>query len=298
LSGRSRAAGRARALDEIGAARAQYCFPRKEMTMRSRPTSPGVNHKELVREEFTRQADDYARAPWISDPDRVADLVRVLNPPPEARVLEVATGPGHVAMGLAKAVREVVAVDLTEAPLAIAERMRRARGLENVRFQLADAERLPFRGREFDAVVCRFALHHFPNPRVVLAEMARVCRPGGKIAIEDIIASEHPARARYHNRFERLRDPSHTRALALSALVRMVAGAGFELVRFESSAIRSPVERWLENAHTPLKRAAKVRAMIERDLAEDLSGTRPARLGGELHFTQRIAIIVGRKLGR
>jgi ubiquinone/menaquinone biosynthesis C-methylase UbiE len=270
----------------------------KRASMKARSTPPRMNHKHLVREEFTRQADEYARAPAIADPHNIERLVRVLNPSPTARVLEVATGPGHVAMGLAKAARQVVGVDLTGAPVAIAERMRRERGLENVRFALADAERLPFRNGAFDAVVCRFALHHFPRPRVVLAEMSRVCRAGGKMAVEDMVASEHPERARYHNRFERLRDRSHTRALALSALARMVARAGFELVRFESSAIRNPVERWLKTAHTPLARADKVRAMIERDLAEDLSGTSPARLGGELHFTHRVATIVGRKLGR
>ncbi len=253
-------------------------------------------HKDLIREEFTRQADEYAASPVIRDLEHIERLLNAIHPRPEARVLEVATGPGHVAMAFAKIAREVVGVDLTEAPLKIAERMRDERGLKNVSFRIGDAEHLPFGDNEFDVVFCRFAVHHFQNPAAVIAEMSRVCRVGGTVAVEDLISSEHPRRAEYYNRFERLRDTSHTRALSLSELVKTVAAAGVEITRFESSVIKNPVEAWFKSSHTPDDRAAEARAMIERDLAEDLSGAHPTRIDGELHFTQRLAIVVARKL--
>ncbi len=253
-------------------------------------------HKDLIREEFTRQATEYAAAPVIRDEAHIERLVRAVDPAPDARVLEVATGPGYIAMAFAKVAREVVGVDLTEAPLKIAEQKRAERGLNNVSFRTADAENLPFGDGEFDVVVCRFAVHHFENPRRVLGEMARVCRVGGTIGIEDMVASEHPKRADYHNRFERLRDTSHTRALPMSELLATVADCGFEIERFESTGLKNPVERWLATSHTPADRAAEARAMIERDIAEDLSGTNPRRIDGELFFTHRAAIVVGRKL--
>jgi ubiquinone/menaquinone biosynthesis C-methylase UbiE len=162
-------------------------------------------HNDRVREEFTRQADEYAQAPLIRDPERIERLVRAVNPAADARVLEIATGPGHVAMAFARVAREVVGIDLTDAPLEIAERARREHGLANLSFRRGDAERLPFGDGEFDVVVCRFAVHHFEHPDRMLAEMSRVCRTGGTVAIEDLIASEDPERAGYHNRFERLR---------------------------------------------------------------------------------------------
>lgn len=255
------------------------------------------HHKDLVREEFTRQANDYATAPMIRDPDHIERLVSIVAPRPDARVLEIATGPGHVAMAFAKVAREVIGVDLTEAPLKIAERMRAERGLQNVSFRQADVEaRLPFGDREFDVVVCRFAVHHFENPALVIAEMARVCRIDGTVAIEDLISSEHPARAEYYNRFETLRDASHTRALPLSELVKTIASAGLEIMCFESGALKNPVDRWFASAQTTPDREAEARAMIERDLAEDLSGARPSRIDGELFFTHRLAIVTARKL--
>lgn len=264
----------------------------------SRPASPSGSHKDLIREEFTRQAPAYAAAANIKNADHIAKLVRAVNPARDARVLEVACGPGHVALAFAPHCREVVGVDLTAAPLAIAERMRADRGLSNARFELADADRLQFRDGEFDVVLCRFAVHHFDDPARVLAEMSRVCRVGGTVAVEDLVACEHPERAAYHNRFEQLRDPSHTRALALSEMLLMFAGAGLEITRFSSDALHNPVEAWFETAQTPADRAAEARAMIERDLAQDLSGTNPKRIDGVLHFTHRTAIVVARKLAR
>jgi ubiquinone/menaquinone biosynthesis C-methylase UbiE len=254
------------------------------------------DHKAVIREEFTRQAEAYAAAPPIRDPERIERLVKAVNPRADARVLEVATGPGHVAMAFAAVCREVVGLDLTAAPIEIANRARRERGLDNIRFEVGDAEHLPFADGEFDVAVCRFAVHHFAEPRAVMAEMVRACRAGGSVAIEDLIASEHAARAEYHNRFERLRDSSHTRALALSELVRMMAESGLEIVRFYSDRIVNSVEAWLANAQTPAERAAEARAMIEQDLLRDLSGTSPFRRDGELYFTHRTAAVIGRKL--
>jgi ubiquinone/menaquinone biosynthesis C-methylase UbiE len=254
-------------------------------------------HKDLVREEFTRQAPGYAAAPVIKDPLHLQKLLDEVTPHADARVLEIATGPGHVALAFARVCREVVGVDLTEAPLKIAEQMRSERGITNARFMQGDVEaRLPFNDGEFDVVVCRFAVHHFENPEKVIAEMSRLCRAGGTVAIEDLISSEHPERAAYYNRYEQLRDSSHTRALPLSEFVRTMASVGLEIVRFSSDGLMNPVARWFDQGFTPPDKRAEALAMIERDLAEDLTGASPRRIDGELFFTHRTAIVVSRKL--
>src|SRR5262249_440457 len=255
-----------------------------------------TTHNDVVRREFTGQAASFAASPLIADADRVARLVRAVAPDASARVLEVATGPGYVAMGFAAVCREVVGLDLTDAMLAIAERTRRERGLRNLRFQSGDAAALPFADGEFDVVMCRYAFHHFEQPARVLAEMARCWRRGGTVAMEDAVTSEHPERAAYQNRFENLRDPSHTRAYPLSGLLTLFAAAGLEVERVTTDRLELPVERWLQGASTPPEAAAETRALIERDEREDLSGTRPFRRDGKLYFNSRTATLVGRKL--
>jgi ubiquinone/menaquinone biosynthesis C-methylase UbiE len=253
-------------------------------------------HKAVVQESFTRQAEVYAVTPTVTDPARIELLVEAVDPAPESRVLEVACGPGFLALAFAQRCREAVGLDLTDAPLAIAEKNRRERGLANARFQRGDADRLPFAAGEFDVVVCRFAFHHFEEPGRVLREMARVCRPLGKVAVEDLVSSEHGARADYQNRFERLRDPSHTRALAPSELLALFTGAGLELERLYSGELVQNLERWLANSQTPPGPAAEVRAMIERDAREDLSGTRPYLEDGQWFFRQPTLAVMACRL--
>lgn len=254
-------------------------------------------HNQIVREEFTRQAAAYAANPSIADPERVARLVHAVRPTPQDRVLEVATGPGYVAMGFAAVAREVVGVDLTEAPLAIADKRRQEQGLHNVRFQLADASRLPFADGEFDVVVCRLAFHHFEQPPRMLSEMMRVCAPQGTVAVEDIVVSEHPARGAYQNRFENLRDPSHTAAFSLRALLTLCTEAGLEIEHVSTGHLAQVLERWMANAQTPAEQATEVRQLIEQDALNDLSGTQPFRNADDQWcFTQHTAIVVGRKL--
>jgi ubiquinone/menaquinone biosynthesis C-methylase UbiE len=261
------------------------------------PMQTVTRHEDIVRQEFTKQADAYAANPVIASQDRAAQLVRVVQPTPHDRVLEVATGPGYVAMAFATCCREVVGVDLTEAPLVIAEKTRQERGLANVRFETADANQLSFADATFDVVVCRFAFHHFPEPQRVLSEMVRVCRRAGTVAIEDLVVSEHPERAAFHNRLENLRDPSHTAAMPLSRLLSLFAAAGLEVERVQSGTFPQSLERWLQNAQTPPDKASQVRNMVERDAAEDLSGLYPFRnQDNQWCFTQRTAVVVGRKL--
>ena len=255
--------------------------------------TPDEAHNDLIRRAFTVQAAAYAANPAVADPERVARLVRATDPAPGARVLEIATGPGYVALGFAAVCREVVGIDLTDAPLVIAEHNRQERGLRNVTFERGDAQRLGYADGSFDVVVCRLAFHHFSDPARVLAEMARACRADGKVVVEDIIVSELADRADYQNCFENLRDPSHTRAFSLSALLDLFTATGLEVEDVHTGRLVQVVEQWLANAHTPPDVAARVRALIQEDAARDLSGTHPHAGAGGLTFTQRTAIVVG-----
>ncbi len=170
-----------------------------------------------------------------------------------------------MATAFAEAGCEVVALDLTPAPLALAKQMCEARGLTNLHFQLGDAEQLPWEAQTFDVVISRYALHHCEDPQRVLSEMARVCRLQRTVAIQDLIVSEFPARAAYQNRFEQLRDPSHTRALPLSELLALFTACGLEVEQVLTDRLTMSLEAWLENAHTSPDRAVQVRELIEQD---------------------------------
>jgi demethylmenaquinone methyltransferase / 2-methoxy-6-polyprenyl-1,4-benzoquinol methylase len=108
---------------------------------------------------------------------RVA-TVRAVAPLAGERILDVAAGTGTSSAALARTGARVVAVDFS--PGMIAEGRKRHPGIE---FIEADATRLPFGDDEFDAVSISFGLRNVEEPRVALAEMYRVLKPGGRVVV-------------------------------------------------------------------------------------------------------------------
>ncbi len=111
----------------------------------------------------------------------VADeLVARLAPAPGNDLLDVATGTGNVALRAARSGARVTAADLTPELLAAA---RRRVGAERVTWVEADALELPFEPASFDLVTSSFGVMFAPDHARAAAELVRVCRPGGRIAV-------------------------------------------------------------------------------------------------------------------
>jgi ubiquinone/menaquinone biosynthesis C-methylase UbiE len=99
------------------------------------------------------------------------------------RVLDVACGTGEPAISIASQLNgtgEVIATDISEAPLRIGEQRARQRGLRNISFRQADVQALPFRDDEFDRATSRLGLMFFADLPQALREICRVLKPGGR----------------------------------------------------------------------------------------------------------------------
>jgi demethylmenaquinone methyltransferase/2-methoxy-6-polyprenyl-1,4-benzoquinol methylase len=111
--------------------------------------------------------------------------VRLSGAVPGDRVLDCATGTGDLALAFKRAVGptgEVVGTDFCEEMLAPAPAKARRAGLE-VRFEVADALALPYADRSFDVASIAFGIRNVDDPVRCLREMARVVRPGGRVAV-------------------------------------------------------------------------------------------------------------------
>ena len=109
-------------------------------------------------------------------------LVDVLDAKPGQRWLDVATGTGAVALRAARMGAEVTGVDLAPALVALAKENATAAGLR-VRFETGDAEALQFEDASFDVVSSAIGTQFAPDHRAVADELARVCRPGGRLGL-------------------------------------------------------------------------------------------------------------------
>lgn len=140
---------------------------------------------ERIREWWDRDSDTYDGSPShaISDPLEAAAWRRVLRralPEPPARVLDVGTGTGALALLAAELGHRVTALDLSEGMLAVAKRKAAERGLE-LDFVVGRAAEPP-RG-PFDAVMERHVLWTLPDPEGALGAWRSVCAPGGRLVL-------------------------------------------------------------------------------------------------------------------
>ena len=102
------------------------------------------------------------------------------------RVLDLGSGTGYPALLAAQAVGStgsVIGLDLAESMLAAAERKATRLGLGNVTFRTGDVSSLPFDASSFDAVISRFCLMFLPEIPGAIANIARVLKPGGYVAV-------------------------------------------------------------------------------------------------------------------
>jgi SAM-dependent methyltransferase len=106
-------------------------------------------------------------------------------------LLDCGCGPGSITLGLARhlAPGHVTGIDLESSQVELARANAREAGISNACFDVADVCSLPFADEQFDLVFCHTVLCHLANAEIAVSEMRRVLKPGGCIALRDIIAS-------------------------------------------------------------------------------------------------------------
>ena len=252
---------------------------------------------DVIKREFAKQASYFGQSGLTLGKAELLDWI-VGNLALEAggEVLDVAAGTGHLSRAMAPHVGRVIALDLTPEMLEQARLEASRAGIDNVEFLQGNAVELPYPDGTVPMATSRLAIHHFEDPSQQVAEMARVCAMGGRVAVVDLVAPDELNLAESYNRIERLRDPSHTYALDSAALVALFEDAGLESVHSASCEVPVAVEPWAAMTETPADVLRGIRDEMEGELAGGPpTGTRPFRDGEALKFMQTWQVHVFRK---
>ena len=249
------------------------------------------NHNALILDQFTKQAIPFATAPGIKDEEALKLVVDFTGAGPTDTVLDVACGPGLVVCAFAQVARHATGIDLTPAMIERARTLQQEKGLTNVTWQVGDVLPLPYPAASFSIVTSRFAFHHFQDPQAVLAEMKRVCTPGGKVVVIDVIASPDPEKAAVYNRMEKLRDPSHVRGLTLVELERLFQQMALPAPRKTFYRLEAEVEDLLRRSFPNPGDADEIRRMFVESLDNDGLGMDTHRQGNKIGLAYPIAVL-------
>lgn len=167
--------------------------------------------KSQVQAQFGAHAQGYVESKTHAQGAELERLIELVQPKPDWRTLDVATGGGHTALTFSRYVQDSIAYDLTFPMLQAARQHIRAQGVTNVMFVSGDAENLPFAPASFQLVTCRIAAHHFPDVFKFVQACYRVLAAGGVLLVQDQVLPNDKQAAHYVDSFEALRDPSHNR---------------------------------------------------------------------------------------
>jgi SAM-dependent methyltransferase len=158
------------------------------------------------------------------------------------RALDSGCGAGALAFALAPFVKRVVGVDLSADLVAAGNEL----APPNCELSLGDATALPFEYGSFDISGCMRVLHHARRPELVVSELARVTRPGGRILLIDQLGFVDPVVSAETDRFEKARDPSHTRLLPDQDIRFLLDANDLEVLTNEIAREERNLERYLD----------------------------------------------------
>jgi ubiquinone/menaquinone biosynthesis C-methylase UbiE len=234
------------------------------------------DQRDLVRARFTRTAEQFASFSLSTRSAEADRLVALASPRGDELALDLACGPGTFTRAFAARVKFIHGLDITPALLDQARVAAAKEHLANCIFECGDAYSLPYAAAKFDLASCAYALHHMENPAAAMKELARVVRPGGRLALVDIFVPDgcDPAVA---NAIERARDASHCSTLLRGELLALCTDAGFRVSSSEPAERLRSFNDWMHIAGwLPGDPAyAATRRLMEADVSAGRSGFHP-----------------------
>jgi ubiquinone/menaquinone biosynthesis C-methylase UbiE len=257
-----------------------------------------TEHEAQIIEQFTKQAESYRKlTSSLAGSVRGAGLPALTGAGAQDIVLDVCCGPGSIALQLAPLVAHVTGVDVTPAMLEQARIAQVQRNITNAAWQQGDIYALPFAAASFSLVTSGAAFHHITRPVEAFAELVRVCRPGGRIAVRDVTPLAE--KVAEYDRMEILRDPSHAHALTVEELSSLGAGLPVGAPELHvSTTPHMPLDAVLVTSFPERCSLDELRAMFRADAqtGQDRLGFAAELVGEEVYVAYRQTTAIWQRL--
>jgi SAM-dependent methyltransferase len=249
---------------------------------------------QTVVDQFTLQASHFREFAEMPGHPRTVVLAAT-GISADDTVLDVACGPGVTTCDLAEVARHATGIDITPAMIEQAKQIQKEKGLTNLTWHTGSVPPLPFNDEMFSLVFTRYSFHHFAQPLTVLKEMVRVCKRGGRIVVVDVFMTT-TQQAHEYNQMERLRDPSHVRALLLDELRQLFVDVGLKDPKTMFYKLPMALKPLLGGSFPNAGDEERVRQIIIADVDKNELGLGAQWKENDVHFAYPVVVLSSTKL--
>ena len=219
------------------------------------------DHKHTI-EQFSKTSINYSVDSLFSTGKDLDMIIKFAKPKKNMKMLDVATGAGHVAIKFSKYVNKVIAVDITPKMIRESEKNINTLDIANIEIKIMGAEKLLFKKEHFDLITCRYAPHHFNNVNKFLSEVYRVLKYNGMFVLIDIISSRDYIFDKFINNINKIRDPTHMRSYTKEEWLSMIEKSKLKVVDVENFRNEHNLNDWLKRAKTDKENVKEIKKII------------------------------------
>ena len=252
-----------------------------------------MDNLDTVRKSFGIQSEKFATY-HMSKTEYTDYLIQKTEAKGNEHALEVAAGTCICGRALAPYVKDITCLDLTEEMLIQGKKLAKENEINNIFFEIGNAEELPYEDESFDLVVTRLSLHHFTNPQKPFQEMTRVLKNGGKLLVWDMEVTSEELRS-IDDRIEKMRDPSHMRILSRKEFKELFH-KDFDLQLEETTLVPVNLESWMNLTETPTDIQEQIVTLMKNELSGgSKTGFSPYEKESRIMFNHRWLLLIGIK---
>jgi ubiquinone/menaquinone biosynthesis C-methylase UbiE len=255
------------------------------------------SNSDFVKKQFNKQAEHFNQWAVTKNSAYLKAITEFIAPAPCDTLLDVACGTGELTLFMAPHLKNAIGIDIADRMIEIALRQKGCLGIDNIDFKTADVFDIPFPDDSFDIIFSKSAFHHISEPLQVFGEMARCCKPNGKIGICDILAFDDAHVDGFFERLEKAVDPSHYKTLSKNDFTRLLEAFTIKTDNIIEVEIEHPFSEYLSHAIRSRENEDTVDALVS-EAKNDASVAAFWKFGAsytDTIFRKKVILLIGRK---
>lgn len=244
---------------------------------------------EATRSSFEKSFSEQAfYNRQTQDRNHLNSIIEILDLRPGMKVLDLGTGSGYIAFGIAGSHPDVsiTGLDIVVDTLNTNRDKATEIGLKNMEFVSYDGIKFPFENEVFDIVVTRYALHHFPDIKGTFSEISRVLKGDGRVFVADPAPNDNDTEG-FVDEYMQMKKDGHIKFYSENEFRMIGAAAGLHMISNNKTSIRFPKKR---------KDAAEFDSIVARHSKSVVNGYDLEVTEDEIYITEQVNNILFDKL--